>query len=40
MVKELSLSGKIIYPFADLFLVQWKELSKKYKKAVYGGSVY
>jgi UDP-N-acetylglucosamine:LPS N-acetylglucosamine transferase len=39
-VKELSLSGKIIYPFADLFLVQWKQLTNKYRKAVYGGSVY
>jgi beta-1,4-N-acetylglucosaminyltransferase len=39
-IKELSLTGKIIYKFADLFLVQWKELAKKYPKAVYGGAVY
>ncbi|MFH1588831.1 MAG: PssD/Cps14F family polysaccharide biosynthesis glycosyltransferase [Candidatus Diapherotrites archaeon] len=39
-VEELSLSGKIIYPFADLFLVQWDKLAEKYKKAVYGGPIY
>ncbi|MEM4214993.1 MAG: PssD/Cps14F family polysaccharide biosynthesis glycosyltransferase [Candidatus Pacearchaeota archaeon] len=33
-----SLTGRILYPFADLFIVQWKPLLKKYgKKAIYGG---
>jgi UDP-N-acetylglucosamine:LPS N-acetylglucosamine transferase len=33
-----SLTGRILYPFADLFFVQWKPLLKKYgKKAKYGG---
>jgi len=35
-----SNGGKIIYPIADLFLVQWKTLLRKYgKKAKYWGKV-
>lgn len=36
-VKSLSLSGFILYYFADVFLVQWVELSEKYKRAKYIG---
>lgn len=37
-VTSPSLTGKILYPFADLFIVQWKPLLKRYgKKAIYGG---
>lgn len=32
-----SLSGKIVYHFADLFLVQWKPALKNFPKAKYGG---
>ena len=39
-LKDLSLSGKIIYPLADLFVVQWKQLAHKYPKAVYGGALF
>ena len=39
-IKEPSLSGKLIYPIADLFFVQWKSLLDFYgKKAIYRGSV-
>jgi UDP-N-acetylglucosamine:LPS N-acetylglucosamine transferase len=38
-VERLSLSGRIIRPFADLFLVQWPELAKRYKGVRYDGSV-
>lgn len=38
-VKELSATGKYIYPIADLFFVQWKSLSCKYKKAKYDGTI-
>lgn len=35
-----SAAGKLIYPLADLFLVQWEPLLKKYgKKAQYWGKV-
>lgn len=33
-------TGRIIYHFADLFIVQWKEMLKLYPKAVYGGSIF
>jgi len=35
-----TLSGKLVYPIADLFIVQWEEMKKHYPKAVYGGSIY
>ncbi|MDZ7263403.1 MAG: polysaccharide biosynthesis protein [candidate division KSB1 bacterium] len=36
-VSTPSLSGRIVYPFADLFLVQWKPALKNFPKAKYGG---
>lgn len=33
-------TGKLIYKFADLFIIQWKELKKYYPNAVYGGWIY
>lgn len=39
-VETPSLTGKILYPVSDLFLVQWKSLLDKYgSKAVYGGRI-
>ena len=38
--KRVSLSGRIIYRIADLFMVQWPELAEKYSKAVYCGRYY
>ncbi len=39
-VTTRSAAGKLIYPLADLFLVQWETLLKKYgKKAQCWGSV-
>lgn len=35
-----TLSGKMIYPIANLFIVQWEEMLKLYPKAIYGGSIY
>lgn len=35
-----TLTGKLVYRFADLFIVQWEPMLKHYPKAVYGGSVY
>ena len=39
-VDSPTLTGKIIYPFADLFIVQREELMKFYPKAVFGGAIY
>jgi beta-1,4-N-acetylglucosaminyltransferase len=39
-IDDLSKTGKLLYPFADLFLVQWPELLEAYgKKARYEGAV-
>lgn len=33
-------SGKLVYPIADLFIVQWEEMLKLYPNAVFGGWIY
>lgn len=33
-------TGKLLYPIADLFVVQWKGMLKLYKDATYGGWIY
>lgn len=39
-VYDLSVTGKILYKMADLFVVQWKALADLYDKAVYGGGLF
>ena len=39
-IYEPSLSGKIFYPLANLFLVQWEENLKFFPKATYWGGVF
>jgi len=36
-VKRLSLSGKILKPFVDRFVVQWPDLTKENSRAEYKG---
>jgi UDP-N-acetylglucosamine:LPS N-acetylglucosamine transferase len=36
-VNKKSISGKLIYPIADLFFVQWKDNLKNYPKAKFCG---
>ncbi len=38
-VHDLSLSGKLVYPFVRHFLVQWPGLAAKHKKAEYRGNL-
>lgn len=39
-IKDISMTGKILMPIADLFLVQWQELEDKYKgKVLYKGKL-
>ncbi len=38
--KSRTLSGKMIYPISNLFIVQWEEMLKLYPKAIYGGMIY
>lgn len=39
-VNNASLTGKLVYPFADLFLVQWETMLKVYPKAIYVGGIF
>lgn len=39
-VHDASLTGKLIYPFADLFLVQWESMTEVYPKAKYVGGIF
>jgi beta-1,4-N-acetylglucosaminyltransferase len=36
-VQRMSTSARIVYPFADLFIVQWPALQTRYRKAIYAG---
>lgn len=38
-VKRVSLSGRLVRPFADLFLVQWPELAQRYRGVEYVGTI-
>ena len=38
-VHSLSLSGRLLYPIADGFVVHWPELKSKYPKADYLGTL-
>lgn len=38
-IEHFSLSGRVILYFADLFLTQWPELSREYKKVEYVGAI-
>lgn len=36
-VTEMSESGRFIYKYSDLFLIQWEEMRKFYPNAIYTG---
>jgi len=38
--KTPTLSGKLIYPVSNTFVIQWKEMKRHYPKAVYWGRIY
>ena len=33
-------SGRMVYPIADVFIVQWESMLKYYPKAIYGGWIF
>ena len=35
-----TLSGRMVYPIADVFIVQWEAMLELYPKAIYGGWIY
>ena len=39
-VNDRSLTGRLVYPIADLCLVQWESLLKFYPKAKYVGGIF
>ena len=39
-MKTKTLSGKLIYPIANKFIVQWEDMLKLYPKAIYGGFIF
>lgn len=39
-VTSKTLSGKLLYRFADQFYVQWEEMLKLYPNAIYKGGIY
>ncbi|MFS4466259.1 PssD/Cps14F family polysaccharide biosynthesis glycosyltransferase [Maribacter sp. 2210JD10-5] len=39
-INSKTLTGKLCYRFADVFVIQWEELKILYPKAVYLGSIY
>ncbi len=39
-IKTKTITGKLIYYIADLFIVQWESMLKLYPKAIYLGLIY
>lgn len=39
-VTSKTLSGKLLYKYADQFYVQWEEMLKLYPNAIYKGGIY
>jgi beta-1,4-N-acetylglucosaminyltransferase len=39
-IKTPTLTGRILYNFADKFYIQWEDLRKYYPKAEYRGTIY
>lgn len=39
-VESPTMTGKLLYRFADRFYVQWPEMREHYPKAVYRGGIY
>lgn len=39
-INKPTITGKIVYPIADKFIVQWEEQKKVYTKAINLGSIF
>ena len=39
-IDKPTVTGKMVYPIADKFIVQWEEQKKVYKKAICLGSIF
>ena len=39
-INTKTITGRLVYKFADLFVVQWKDMLELYPKAKYGGWIF
>ena len=39
-IDKSTLTGKLVYPITDKFIVQWEEMKKVYPKAINLGSIF
>lgn len=39
-INKKTITGRLVYKFADLFIVQWESMLKIYPKAIYRGLIY
>ena len=39
-IDKSTITGKLVYPVTDKFIVQWDEMKKVYKKAINLGSIF
>lgn len=39
-IDKSTLTGKLVYPVTDKFIVQWEEMKKVYKKSINLGSIF
>lgn len=39
-VNKSTLTGRLVHPIVDIFIVQWEEMKKVYRKAINLGSIF
>ena len=39
-INTKTITGRLLYPFADMFIVQWHSMKKNYKDSIEGGWIY
>ncbi len=39
-IHSKTVSGRLVYPIADMFIVQWESMLKLYPNAIYGGWIF
>ncbi|TGD22746.1 UDP-N-acetylglucosamine--LPS N-acetylglucosamine transferase [Companilactobacillus suantsaicola] len=39
-INKSTITGKMVYPITDLFIVEWEEMKRVYRKAINLGSIF
>lgn len=39
-IKQSTVTGKLLYPVSDKFIVQWESMKKQFPDSVYGGWIF